>query len=57
MRKIQNISFYSDCAVTSPASKGLDDEYAKKLWEASIDLVGLKEYNPFSADDPGVQSK
>ncbi|XP_026331147.1 retinol dehydrogenase 13-like [Hyposmocoma kahamanoa] len=48
--------YYSDCVVTSPSHNGRNDEYAKKLWEISMDLVGLKDYNPFTAHDPGVKS-
>lgn len=44
--------YYSDCAVKTPARKALNDEYAKKLWDVSMDLVGLgKNYNPFTAED------
>ncbi|XP_063392794.1 retinol dehydrogenase 13-like [Cydia fagiglandana] len=43
--------YYSDCVVKTPARKALNEEYAKKLWEVSMDLVGLKNYNPFTAED------
>lgn len=48
---------FSDCVVTSPAPNALNDDFAKKLWSASIDLVGLADYNAFTATDPGVNSK
>nr|XP_049698164.1 retinol dehydrogenase 13 [Helicoverpa armigera]XP_049698165.1 retinol dehydrogenase 13 [Helicoverpa armigera] len=48
--------YYSDCAVTSPAPKGLNDDYAKKLWEKSVELVKLGDFNPFTAADPGVKT-
>ncbi|XP_045510677.1 retinol dehydrogenase 13-like [Colias croceus] len=48
--------YYSDCAVTNPDRKALNDEYGKKLWEKSVELVKLGDYNPFTASDPGVKS-
>ncbi|KOB69972.1 Restnol dehydrogenase, partial [Operophtera brumata] len=48
--------YYSDCVVTSPSQKSLSDEYAKKLWSASCELVGLN-YDPFTAADPGLKNK
>ncbi|KAL0850016.1 hypothetical protein ABMA28_011926 [Loxostege sticticalis] len=48
--------YYSDCAVTRPANKALNDEDAKKLWDLSAELVGLGDYNPFTAQDPGLKS-
>lgn len=42
--------YYSDCAVTNPA-KVINDENAQKLWEISCELVGLGDYNPFTAED------
>lgn len=48
--------YYSDCEATSPCSKALNDDYAKKLWDISAELVGLKDFNPFTAVDPGVLS-
>ncbi|CAH2099628.1 unnamed protein product [Euphydryas editha] len=46
--------YYSDCVATNPDRKALNDEYAKKLWEKSAELVKLGDYNPFTATDPGV---
>lgn len=34
--------YYSDCAVKAPFAVGEDDEMAKKLWEKSLSLTGLK---------------
>ena len=35
--------YYSDCDVKAPTRHGQDMEAAKKLWEISEELVGLKE--------------
>lgn len=35
--------YYSDCALKSPAYQTRDPEVAKKLWDASLRLVGLTE--------------
>lgn len=56
MKTIKQFSVHSDCAVANPSRKALNDKYAKNLWKASMDLVGLKEYNPFTAHDSGVKS-
>ncbi|GBP12924.1 hypothetical protein EVAR_79270_1 [Eumeta japonica] len=47
--------YYSDCAATSPSQSALNDETAKMLWDMSVELVGLKDYDPFTAADPGVK--
>ncbi|XP_063837637.1 retinol dehydrogenase 13-like [Ostrinia nubilalis] len=47
--------YYSDCVVTKPSKSGLNDEHAKKLWDLSVDLVGLGDFNPFTAQDPGLK--
>lgn len=47
--------YYSDCVVVSPA-KTVNDDNAKKLWDLSVDLVQLGDYNPFTAADPGVKT-
>ncbi|GBP12925.1 Retinol dehydrogenase 14 [Eumeta japonica] len=47
--------YYSDCEVRSPSQNALNDETAKMLWDMSAELVGLKDYNPFTATDPGVK--
>ncbi|XP_072935700.1 retinol dehydrogenase 12-like [Epargyreus clarus] len=49
--------YYSDCAVVSPAKKALNNEDAEKLWNMSAELVGIGDYNPFTANDPGVAQK
>lgn len=33
----------------------MKEEDAKKLWDLSVELVGLKDYNPFTANDPGIK--
>ncbi|GBP92924.1 RNA-directed DNA polymerase from mobile element jockey [Eumeta japonica] len=43
--------YYSDCDVATPAAAALDDEVAKKLWSVSVELVGLQNYDPFTAID------
>ena len=35
--------YYSDCARKDASAHGRDDEAAKKLWELSEKMVGLKE--------------
>ena len=35
--------YYSDCARKDANAHGRDDEAAKKLWELSEKMVGLKE--------------
>ncbi|XP_047538778.1 retinol dehydrogenase 12-like [Vanessa atalanta] len=49
--------YYSDCVVTNPDRKALNDEHAKMLWEKSMELVKLNDYNPFTASDPGITRK
>ena len=48
--------FSSDCVVTAPAAKGTNDADAKKLWDMSVELVKLGDYDPFTANDPGVKT-
>ncbi|XP_026726342.1 retinol dehydrogenase 13-like [Trichoplusia ni] len=48
--------YYSDCVVKRPSSNGSNKEYAKKLWEMSAEMVKLGDYNPFTANDPGVKT-
>lgn len=40
--------YYSDCKVKEPSSLARDPELAKKLWETSIEMVGLKDYDVFN---------
>lgn len=40
--------FCSDCKVKEPSSLARDPELAKKLWETSIEMVGLKDYDAFN---------
>lgn len=46
---------FSDCVVKTPSAKAQKDEYAKKLWDMSMDLVGLSGSDPFTKPDPGVK--
>ncbi|XP_032513098.2 retinol dehydrogenase 12-like [Danaus plexippus] len=41
--------YYTDCAVTSPSTHALNDENAKKLWDMSMEMVGLKDFNLFTS--------
>ncbi|XP_075984939.1 retinol dehydrogenase 13-like [Anticarsia gemmatalis] len=49
--------YYSDCAVTAPAAKAVNEADAKKLWDLSVELTGLGDFNPFTVNDPGVKTK
>ncbi|XP_025192053.1 retinol dehydrogenase 12-like isoform X2 [Melanaphis sacchari] len=40
--------YYSDCKVKQPSASARDPELAKKLWETSIEMVGLKDYDMFN---------
>ncbi|XP_059049196.1 retinol dehydrogenase 13-like [Achroia grisella] len=40
--------YYSDCVPIKPSQEALNTENAKKLWDLSVDLVGLGDYNPFT---------
>lgn len=42
---------FSDCKVKEPSALAKDPELAKKLWEKSIEMVGLKDYDMFGSDD------
>ncbi|XP_075226500.1 retinol dehydrogenase 11-like isoform X2 [Lycorma delicatula] len=39
--------YYADCKVTTPSEKACDPKLAKKLWDLSIDMVKLGNYDPF----------
>ncbi|XP_006001643.1 retinol-DH_like_SDR_c domain-containing protein [Latimeria chalumnae] len=43
--ELQDISglYYSDCALMEPAPQAKDDQAARRLWDLSAKLVGLKE--------------
>jgi hypothetical protein len=42
---------FSGCKEKTPSRKARDPEVAKKLWDLSVKLVGLGDWNPFTADD------
>jgi hypothetical protein len=42
---------YSDCREKAIGAKVRDPETAIKLWEVSAKLVGLADWDPFTADD------
>ncbi|KAK3925667.1 Retinol dehydrogenase 11 [Frankliniella fusca] len=44
--------YYTDCSVTTPFPIGRDDEAARRLWEVSCDIVGLRDYDPLGDADP-----
>ncbi|KAJ8733851.1 hypothetical protein PYW07_014402 [Mythimna separata] len=48
--------YYSDCAVTAPGAKVANEDYAKKLWDMSVEMVQLGDFDPFTANDPGVKT-
>ncbi|XP_025837098.1 retinol dehydrogenase 13 isoform X2 [Agrilus planipennis] len=41
--------YYKDCDVAEPAPHAKDESKAKTLWEMSLKLVGLENYNPFQS--------
>jgi len=41
----------SDCKEKTASTKARDPETAKKLWEVSAKLVGLGDWDPFTAPD------
>lgn len=47
---------YSDCVATAPMATAASDEDAKKLWDASVEMVRLGDFNPFTANDSGVKT-
>ncbi|GBP12921.1 hypothetical protein EVAR_79267_1 [Eumeta japonica] len=47
--------YYSDCKAVTPAAAALDDEVATKLWKVSAELVGLQNYDPFTAIDSEIK--
>jgi hypothetical protein len=42
---------YSDCREKALGAKARDTETAIKLWEVSAKIVGLADWDPFTADD------
>lgn len=41
-----------DCSATTPFAIGRDEETAGRLWDVSLDLVGLRGYDPLTASEP-----
>ncbi|KAK3926450.1 Retinol dehydrogenase 11, partial [Frankliniella fusca] len=39
--------YYSDCKVKRPSAKAQDEEVARRLWEESVKIVKLGDYDPF----------
>ncbi|KAI5635136.1 short chain dehydrogenase domain-containing protein [Phthorimaea operculella] len=48
--------YYSDCVVTKPSRRAENEELSRKLWDLSVEMVGLKDYDPFTAADPGIKN-
>jgi len=42
---------FSDCKAKEPSALAKDPELAKKLWEKSVEMVGLKDYDMFNCND------
>lgn len=49
--------YYNNCAPETPAAKATNEAEAKKLWDLSVEMVRLGDFNPFTANDPGVKTK
>lgn len=43
--------YFSDCKVKEPSALAKDPELAKKLWDKSVEMVGLTGYDMFTAED------
>lgn len=43
--------YYVDCRKVTPFAIGRDDEAARRLWDVSLDLVGLKDFDPLAATE------
>lgn len=41
--------YYSDCKVKRPSSQAEDEEVAKRLWEESVKIVKLGDFDPFKS--------
>jgi len=42
---------FSDCKAKEPSALAKDPELAKKLWEKSVEMVGLKDYDMFNCNE------
>jgi len=47
---LSNVCF-SDCTATEPSALAKDPELAKKLWEKSVEMVDLKDYDMFNCNE------
>ncbi|PSN54033.1 Retinol dehydrogenase 11 [Blattella germanica] len=45
--------YYSDCKIAGANRKIHDEDFRRKFWEKSAQLVGLGSWNPFTAKDTG----
>ncbi|XP_065206354.1 retinol dehydrogenase 12-like isoform X2 [Planococcus citri] len=41
--------YYSDCKKVTPSARARKSEDAKKLWDLSVQMVGLGDWDPFTA--------
>jgi len=51
LKIIHILLHFSDCKVKEPSALAKDPELAKKLWDKSIEMVGLKDYDMFNCED------
>lgn len=42
---------FSDCKVKETSALAQDEVLAKKLWDKSVEMVRLKDYDMFKIDD------
>jgi hypothetical protein len=45
------VFFLSNCKVKEPSSLAKNVELAKKLWDKSVEMVGIKDYDMFNCED------
>ncbi|GFG29723.1 hypothetical protein Cfor_03308 [Coptotermes formosanus] len=48
--------YYRNCQKTTPSAAARDPVKAKTLWDVSVRLVGLGDWDPFTADDVPSES-
>ncbi|XP_066998214.2 retinol dehydrogenase 11 [Anabrus simplex] len=49
--------YYSECRKKMPSGKARNRDIAKRLWEESIRMVQLTDWDPFTAEDKNPPSK
>jgi len=45
---------FSDCKVKEPSAAAKDPELATRLWEKSVEMTGLKDYDMFNSTDDAL---